>query len=147
MNRPSEERQRSARPTRKRKRGKLGMRDVLTAPKIPGYVTRFVNDVKGRVKQLEDRDWEVVIAGKEGSIQVGDPKAGKESQVGTPVRTAVGGGVEAVLMKIPEEYFEEDKEAKAAEIRETEKSMMVSDKKGNQGDGQYGEVKIKRKDS
>lgn len=103
-----------------KKRVPVGTRNKLTAPERPGYVRRFVNDVDGRLSMFEDAGYGAVRV----PTQVGDPAAGDSSQVGSVVRKPVGGGVTAVLMEIPKEYYEEDQLAKEQRLKEKEKSLL-----------------------
>lgn len=119
------------------KRIPLGTRNVLTAPKRPGYVRRFVNDEADRVAQFEAAGYEIVRE----QVEVGDPKAGKASQLGKVVRPPVGSGTSAVLMEIKEEYYEEDQKAKQDRIDAGERDMRVNLKPGSD-DGRYGKVDI-----
>lgn len=119
------------------KRIPLGTRNVLTAPKRPGYVRRFVNDEGDRVAQFEAAGYELVRE----KVEVGDPKAGKGSQVGSVVRPSVGAGASAVLMEIREEFFNEDQKAKQDRIDAGEKDMRANLNSGR--DGTYGKVEIR----
>lgn len=114
----------------------LGTRNVLTAPKRTGYVRRFVNDEKDRVQQFGEAGYNIV----RDDIEIGDPKAGKETQVGSAVGKAVGQGVRTVLMEIKEEWYQEDQKAKQDRIDAGEKDMKrkLNEKKA----GHYGEVKF-----
>lgn len=118
------------------KRIPLGTRNVLTAPKRPGYVRRFVNDENDRVAQFEAAGYEVVRE----AVEVGDPKAGNGSQVGSVVRPPVGAGRSAVLMEIPEEYYLEDQKAKQDRVDAGERDMRANLNSGR--DGTYGKVEI-----
>jgi len=121
----------------RRKRVPLGMRNVLVAPKKEGYVRRFVNDVEDRVATMQERGYEIVR--KSGDIETGDPKVGKDSVVGSPVVKSVGGGIKAVLMEIPKEWYDEDQLEKQKEIDSLEDSMKQT------GEMQYGKVKIEKR--
>ena len=52
-----------------RKRIPLGSRNILTAPKRPGFVRRFVNDKGDRITAFKDAGWNPVE-----NTPVGDPK-------------------------------------------------------------------------
>jgi hypothetical protein len=117
---------RANRPTRT----PIGTRNKLTAPPREGYVRRFVNDVDGRIQMFEDAGYEAVRA----PTQVGDPMAGDSSQLGSVVRKPVGGGVDAVLMEIPKEWYDEDQLAKEHRLKEKEKALL-SEAKGEGFDG------------
>lgn len=103
-----------------KKRVPVGTRNKLTAPENPGFSRRFVNDSDGRVQMFLDAGYELVKT----PTQVGDPAAGNASQVGSVVRKPVGGGVEAVLMEIPEEWYREDQLAKEQRLKEKEQSLL-----------------------
>ena len=79
-----------------RKRVPLGMRNVLTAPKRPGFVRRFVNDTPDRVQAFKDAGYDVVTE----DVAVGDDKIGKSVAPGSAVMPSVGGGQRAVLMEL-----------------------------------------------
>ena len=125
---------RAARP----KRTPIGKRNVLTVNgRDPGFEYRWVNDEDGRLQMFEEAGYAAV----KDSLEVGDPRAGDASQVGSTVRKPVGGGETAVLMKIPKEFYAEDQAAKEQRLAEKERSLL-NDAKGN---GFYGDgLKIER---
>lgn len=127
---------RSNHPENRPKRQPLATRNILKAPKREGFVRRFVNDVEDRVEVFEEAGYEIVRE----PTQIGDERAGTETQLGSPVRKSVGGGVAAVLMEIPEEYYNEDIAAREAKTKDMEASM----KQGARKEGFYGETKITR---
>jgi len=102
-----------------RKRIPLGTRNILTAPKKPGFVRRFVNDVGDRVQAFKEAGWNTV----DDVSQVGDPKVGRASSMGSGANPHVGRGQRAVLMEIPEEIYEEDYAKAQAEITKVETEM------------------------
>lgn len=115
-----------------------GRRNVLTASnKEPGFVYRFVNDTGDRVSQFQEMGYEVVT---DKTIRIGDRRVAVASAEGSPRTAKVGGGVSAVLMKIKDEWYNEDQAAKQAEVDEMEKSI-----KQTPGEGSYGKVEIGRK--
>jgi len=114
----------------------LGTRNVLTAPKKEGFVRRFVNDDADRVKQFEAAGYKVVRE----NIVVGDPRTGKGGKVGTVVSPSVGAGQKAVLMEIPQQYYDEDQKAKQDSLTTGEQDMKRQLNSG--GDGSYGNVNI-----
>lgn len=118
------------------KRVPLGTRNVLTAPERQGYVRRFVNDEADRVARFEAAGYNIVRE----QVEVGDPKAGKNSQIGSVVRPNVGSGKTAVLMEIKEEYYKEDQEAQQRRVDEGERDMRTNLNSGR--DGTYGKVDI-----
>lgn len=122
-----------------RKRVPLRTRNVLTAPKRPGFVRRFVNNKGDRVLRFKEAGYSLV----EEDLQVGDPKIGVPSQLGSGVRPHVGGGLEAVLMEIPEEYYNEDYKAAQDKITQVENEIRRnSGPKDQTPDGLTGQVSI-----
>ena len=121
---------------RRPKRVPLGTRNVLTVreeDKDPNYHYHFISDQSDRIKQAEKAGYEMVCK----KVEVGDPKAGKATPVGTPV-TKTSGEITQYLMRIRKDWYEEDKVAQQLEITENERAMQQQTKK----EGQYGEVKI-----
>jgi len=114
----------------------LGTKNVLTAPPKKGYKRRFVNEDGDRIKQFEAAGYTIV----RDNIEVGDPKAGKGSKVGSAVNPSVGAGAKAVLMEIKEEWYTEDQKAKQDEILKGERDMKRQLNSG--ANGTYGGVKI-----
>ena len=114
----------------------LGARNVLTAPTREGYVRRFINDVKDRVQQFMEAGYTTV----KDDVQVGDPKAGNATQIGsTTDRKAAGGNI--ILVEIKEEYYREDQKAKQDKILASENDMKRKINSG--GAGNYGGVEIR----
>ena len=96
-----------------------------------------MNNKGDRVQSFKEAGWAVV----DEDIQVGDPKIGKASTTGSLVNPHVGGGQRAVLMELPEEYFNEDKAAAQAKITKVENEIKRnSTNPGN--DGLDGKVSI-----
>jgi len=120
-----------------RKRIPLGTRNILTAPKKSGFVRRFVNDKGDRVQRFKEAGYSIV----EENIQVGDPKIGKASQLGGSVDVQVGSGQRAILMEIPEKYYNEDKKIAQDKITKVENEIRRNTK--NPGpDGLHGQVQL-----
>jgi hypothetical protein len=115
----------------------IGTGNVLTAAQRPGFVRRFVNDHDGRVERFLEAGYEIV---RNPAADTSDPKAGKASNLGSPVRKSVGGGMHAVLMEIPADWYAEDQANKQREISDVEQSMQ----RPNVGDGQYGSINISK---
>ena len=120
-----------------RKRVPLGTRNILTAPKKSGFVRRFVNDKGDRVENFKAAGWTVV----DEKVQVGDPKIGQASSVGSLVNPHVGGGQKAVLMELPESLYNEDRRASQANITKVENEIKRKSKTPGK-DGLDGEVSI-----
>ena len=121
-----------------RKRIPLGTRNILTAPKRSGFVRRFVNDKGDRINAFKDAGWSAV---PEDGLQVGDPKLGRASSIGSSTNPQVGGGQRAVLMEIPEKYYLEDQAAAQAKISAIENEMKRNSRSGHK-DGLSGDVEI-----
>ena len=125
---------RAATPTRKRpSRSSSGSRDVLTVQgKDDNFIYRVVNDVPGRVAEMQSRGYElaegdeVFLSNKDSSRSEGSVKS-----------KHVGGGINGVLMKIPKEWYNEDQALKMEHIKKVEQSTKTSNIKGG-----YGSVKI-----
>jgi len=120
-----------------RKRVKLGTRNILSAPKKAGFVRRFVNDTGDRIQMFKDAGWNVV----DDVNQVGDPKLGKPTSIGSSANPHVGGGQRAVLMELPEEIYSEDRAEAQAEITKVENEMKRTSKTAGK-DGLLGKVEI-----
>lgn len=114
-----------------------GYRDRLTVSgKEPGFHYCLVNE--DNVPRYESAGYEFV----EHDVTVGDRKIDVATQVGGKVALPVGNGVTGYLMRIPQEYYDQD----AGELQvENDKIMEALHENLNaKEDGRYGEVKIKR---
>lgn len=125
-------------PPRRPVRTPLGQRNILTVRgKEPGYEYRFVNDIGDRVQEFLDNGWEVV---KQEDVRIGDKRLGTPSGAeGSVATAAVGRGTQAYLLRIREEWYKEDQEAKQDHVDRTEAAT-----KEKALDGTYGELKITR---
>lgn len=123
--------------TQPRKRIPLGTRNILTAPNKPGFVRRFVNDTGDRIETFKAAGWNVA----NDVNQVGDEKLGRASMMGSSANPHVGGGQRAVLMEIPEEYYNEDKAKAQAEITQVENEIRRNSKTPGK-DGLEGSISI-----
>jgi len=74
-------------------------------------------------------------------LEIGDSDVGASSQLGSLVTKTVGKEKVGYLMEIPKEYYKEDQEAKAKQIRQAESDLKM-EKKEPDNKGQYGSVKI-----
>lgn len=113
-----------------------GVRNVLSVQgKEPGFHYRIVNDEGDRVAQFEAQGYEIVTDPK---IKVGERRIANPTKEGSPVRTSVGGGVQAYVMRIREDWYKEDQEAKQAHVNETEAAMKKDALKG----ADYGKLEL-----
>jgi len=111
--------QQSSRAEGQPKRIPVGQRDVLTAPKNPGYVRRFVNAEPGRIERFQAAGYRIVE-----DEPIGDPALGAGTPIGSSANKHVGGGQRAVLMEIQEDWYNEDQLAKAAKIKALEDTIQ-----------------------
>jgi len=127
---------RAANTTRKRptRQSVNGKRDILQVEgKDEDFVYRIVNDVPGRVAEMKERGYELV----EDENTKFSSSLDDSTQSGSVKRKYVGKDTEAVLMRIPKEWFEEDKAAKAKHVDRLEKTTQANNIKGG-----YGKVEI-----
>ena len=97
-----------------------------------GFVTRWVNDVGGRLNQAQAGGWAFVDpeeATSLGASAVHDPN----TSLGKQVRQVVSKGKDpifAYLMKIRKEFYDEDQKAKMDEIDEMEQGLIQGEAGG-----------------
>ena len=104
------------------KRTPLNKRDILSLKgKEPGYHYRIVNDTGDRINDLIEQGYELVNAS---DVRVGDKRVNSAAPEGSKAQVSVGGGQKAFVMRIKQEWFDEDQEAKQAEVRKLEQSML-----------------------
>ena len=109
------------------RRTPIGRRNRLTVEnRDPAYHYRIVNDVDGRVQDLLDQDYEIVLDAK-----VGDKRVDDISSLGSAKQISVGGGIKAIVMRKRKDWFEEDQAAKQKEIDELEATMNIAAKRGH----------------
>lgn len=114
-----------------------GNRDILTViGKEAGFVYRWVLDRGNRIEKFKRAGYEIVTH----DVSVGDARAAIPSQVGSGTYALSGNAdKKLVLMRVREEYYQEDQDSKEAGIRSLEESM------GKNIDGSYGKVDVQRK--
>src|SRR5215469_1282652 len=93
-------------------RGPLSVRG-----KENGWHYRIVNDTDDRILEFQEGGYEVV---KDTDVSIGDKRVDKSSNLGGAKHFAVGGGQKAVLMRIKQEWYDEDQALKASQIAEQE---------------------------
>jgi hypothetical protein len=125
-------------PKRRRppRRTKITSRSVLTAPHRPGFVRRFVNDTPGNIKRRLDQGYEIV----QDDVQIGDTGSLTDKGMGSVPQKVVDKttAMKAVLMEIPEDWYNEDQAEKAKVLKEREDQI----KRQPQQEGQYGKVEL-----
>jgi hypothetical protein len=113
-----------------------GTRNVLNiSGKEPGFVYRVVNDVGDRIEQLKAIGYEIV---EDSGVQVGDRRVANPTKEGSPVKVSVGGGIQGYVMRIKQEWYDEDKAKKDAHVDNIEKGL-VRDAKDK---SDYGNIKV-----
>lgn len=115
-----------------RARGRLNVNG-----KDPNYVYRFVNDIGDRVQMFQEAGYELV---DKSDHKIGDNRLDIASPDGTHAKVSVGispkgEAQRAYLMRIKREWYEEDQEAKQAEIRQVQEQI-----KNPNIDGTYGKI-------
>ena len=124
-------------PERRTRRTPLEGRNILTVSgKEEGYVYRFVNDTGDRVQAFLDNGWEKVPAK---NVRVGDKRLGVAGTEGSDAMASVGQGTKAYVLRIREDWFEEDQAAKQAKVNATEEATRQQAL-----DGTYGKLDVTR---
>lgn len=125
-------------PERRVRRTPIGTRNVLTVSgKEPGYEYRFVNDSGDRIQEFLDNGWEVV---ERKDVRIGDKRLGNPSgSEGSAAVASVGRGMTAYVLRIREDWYKEDQEAKSARVDQSEAATLEK-----AADGTYGKVEISR---
>ncbi len=127
-----------ASPSGRTKRTPINGRNVLTVTgKEDGYRYRVVNDAGDRIAQFLEAGYELVDADK---VQVGDRRVTATSPEGSKAQVSVGSGEKAFVMRIREDWYKEDQQAKQAHVDTLEQSIT----KNLTGKADYGSVQIER---
>ncbi len=126
------------RKRKKVKRKSLSGGDRLTVPQhirdqYEDKHLRWFNDVDSRIPNAIDSGYAPVY----GDFDVGDPRTGDSRQPGSIMTKNVGGGRTAILMQIPQVYYDADQEAKQKKLDKTEESMKRTTTAPD-ADGLYG---------
>jgi len=96
----------------------------LAYPERKGFHRHWFNETTGRIQRAQEAGYEHVIA------------EGKPVQ--KVVGTAEGGGaLNAFLMEIPQEWYDEDMAAQQREIDDKEKAIKRGELEGQDGDNRY----------
>lgn len=126
----------SARP----RRTPIGARNRLSvANKEDGYIYRIVNsnldNDPDRVGRFGEQGYELVPREKSGAI--GDKRVDNTNTPGSSSEFSVGGGTKAVVMRIKQEWYDEDQQAKQQLVDDQEQTMKRPDH------ADYGKLDIK----
>jgi len=117
----------SARP----KRTPLAARNRLAIKnKEDGFVYRIVNDTDDRVEFLKEQGYELCT--KEQIGAVGDKRVDNTASLGSVAHFSVGQGTKAVVMRIPQDWYQEDQAVKQQDVDAIEATMKQEAK--NAGD-------------
>lgn len=118
----------------------IGSRDKLVVKGLPDdKVGRWVNDIDdgSRIQAFLEAGYQFVTTK---GLFIGDRSVETGTRDTGSIRTMnVGQGVTAYLMAIDKDWYQEDRDRKHADIRETERSMFENDIKP---EDRYGNVNI-----
>jgi len=128
-----------------------GMRDLMTVfgKDVNNFHYRWVEDsdeAGSRIWKFKRGGWDLVsVDVEDGEISVGAEAVYKSKEQGTLVRLHTGEGRFSYLMKIKNEWYNEDQQAKEDSIKETEQGIFGStESQGDANNGQYGSIKIEK---
>jgi len=121
------------RPSRSKKnRTPIGARSRMSFRGLEeGYKYRVFNDVDDRLHRAQEAGYEFVEADE----KLGDPVVAEGSIPGSKVAKPVGGGITGYLMRIPEDWYKEDQQAKQAEVLKSEEALQPKTDEGQYGEG------------
>ena len=128
---------RTAAVAQRPKRTPIGSRGILSVTgKEPGYTYRIVNDTGDRVQQFLEAGYELV---ESSDVKVGDNRVDKASAQGSKAQVTVDKqGSKGFLMRIKDEWYEEDQKAKQVRVKALEDAIK------NPSGADYGSVTIER---
>jgi hypothetical protein len=110
-------------PRERTKRTPIAQRNILTVEgRDPEYTYRIVNDTGDRIQAFKDAGYEMVLAK---DVRVGDKRVNSATPEGSNAQVSVGAGQKAFVMRIPQEWYEEDQLAKQARITVLEQTMKT----------------------
>jgi hypothetical protein len=126
-----------------------GFHDLLHVEgKEPGYVYRWVldkNEAGSRILKFKRGGWDfarIDDRGVEEGLVVGQENVYSSDQDGSIVRVPSGNADYSYLMRIKEEWYDEDQVAKQEKIDAVEDAIRRTGASDGEDFGQYGEVKI-----
>ncbi len=112
------------------RRGKLNVKG-----KDPDFTYRVVNVVDDRVQEFIEAGYELVK--DDGIHKVGDKRVATPNGLDSALEISVGGGSKAVLMRIKNEWYEEDQAAKQKAVDDIEQTIREPNI-----EGKFGKVEI-----
>ena len=127
----------------KKERVPLHKRRILSVEKRPGFVRRIVNETLGAIEAYEAAGWTLV---RKSSADLSDNSASKASHMSDNIlrmvvnRDPMAPCATAVVMEIPEEFYDADQVAKAQLIDAKENNKLDTLQPG-QGVADYGTIK------
>lgn len=124
-------------PAGRVRRNGFGTKNVLTVSgKEPGFVYRFVNDESDRIQDFLDMGYELV---EQKGVRIGDKRLSTPTDAGggSKAIASVGQGKKAYLMRIREDWYNEDQADKQREVDRLEASTVQDALSGTD----YGELK------
>lgn len=107
---------------------------AISGDKDPNFHYRFVNDTGSRVHNFQQAGYELVT---DTELAVGDSRVFDPSDLGSARRVTSNDGTVSYLMRIKNEYYKEDQDAKLQQVSEQESSM-----KKEASQGMYGSIKV-----
>jgi len=113
-----------------------GKQPLAVRGKESGFHYRIVNDRDDRILEFKDAGYELV-QGTDATI--GDKRVDAPTAEGSVKQISVGGGDKAFLMRIPQEWYDEDQDAKLAHLKSLEDAT-----KKDALSGHYGDIKLNR---
>lgn len=109
---------------------------AISGNKNPEYEYRFVNDTGSRLHNFQQAGYEFVTGDE---LSVGDSRVNDASDLGSNKRVISNDGTTSYLMRIKRDWYEEDQQAKAQQIKEQEAAM-----KQEAAQGMYGKLNLSR---
>lgn len=107
-----------------------GKQPLAVRGKEPGFHHRIVNDRDDRIADFIDAGYEVVV---NKDVTIGDKRVDRPSEEGSVKRISVGQGDKAVLMRIPQEWYDEDQAAKQVHLKDLEDTTKKEALSGHYG--------------
>lgn len=118
-------------PTRTNIAGVTARNRLAIRGKEPGFVYRIINaDQAGRLEELQERGYETVTH----DMKVGDSRLDTVAKEGSPQTVALGGGTKGLVVRIKQEWFDEDQKIKEQRAADMEASIHPDAVEGGYGD-------------